>query len=81
MITTDYCKFSKSELEAIVKYAAKLRLIGPIFVGNVGDQHVRWLEDGSLEVLTEYERGQLPVVADRPLAQIAPRTAGRPRKK
>ncbi len=80
MITTDYCKFSKSELEAIVKYAAKLRLIGPIFVGNVGDQHVRWLEDGSLEVLTEYERGQLPVI-DRQLPQVAQRAVGRPRKK
>jgi hypothetical protein len=80
MITTDYCKFSKTELEAMVKYAAKLRLIGPhLFVGNIGDQHARWLEDGSIEVLTEYERGTLPVI-EKPLPQIG-RPAGRPRKK
>lgn len=80
MITTDYCKFSKSELESIAKYAAKMRLIGPhLFIGNIGDQHARWQEDGSIEVLTEYERGQLPVV-EHPLPQIA-RAVGRPRKK
>jgi hypothetical protein len=81
VITTDYARFSKSELEAIARYAAKMRLIGPtLFIGNIGDQQVRWTEDGGVEVLTSYERGEWPTVSQEFPALLTKRV-GRPKKK
>ena len=82
MININLCKFSRSELESIARHVAKLRLIGPSSVGNIGDQRVRWDADGSLEVITEYEYGNLPESPDPlplPTTRALP-ARGRPKK-
>lgn len=51
----DWVKYRKQDLEELAKFAAKLRLVGTLYRGNIGEQQdVKWNEDGSLEVLTPH---------------------------
>lgn len=51
---TEYVRYTRADLEELVKCGAKLRLIGSIYRGSIGEQEVRWSDDGSVEVLTKH---------------------------
>ena len=53
---TELTVFSKLELERMAKFAAKTRLAGSgMYFGNIGEQLVRWREDGGLDIITHHE--------------------------
>lgn len=53
-IRTEHIRFSREDLEHIIKWHAKARLIGAMYVGFIGDQELRWNTDGSVEVFTKH---------------------------
>jgi YD repeat-containing protein len=62
----DYAKFDRDQIEQTLKFAARSKLVGRIYVGRIGEQEVRWLDDGSVEVLTHHQPEQLPMAAAEP---------------
>lgn len=46
--------FNRKDLEEIASFYAKSRLIGSMYVGAIGEPHVRWLEDGGIEVVVPH---------------------------
>lgn len=55
--------FDRTDIERIVRYVAKQRIIGEMFIGKAGEQLVRWTDDGGVEVITKFMEGD---VADLP---------------
>ncbi len=51
---TELVHYTKIDLEMMAKFAAMSRLVGVMYVGTIGEQTVRWLPDGTCEVLTEH---------------------------
>lgn len=49
--------FSKDDIERIVRYMAQQQIIGHMFIGKLGEQTIRWTEDGGVEVITKYIQG------------------------
>ena len=45
-------EFSREQLEKLVKYNAKLAIVGGMYVGEFRDQTVEWRDDGSAVVTT-----------------------------
>ena len=70
---TEYVCYTRDDLEQIIKTYARMQIIGSFFVGKIGPQRVRWMDDGSVEVLSEYLRGELPKM--EPSAKKRRRTA------
>lgn len=58
---------SRDDIERIVRYVAKERIVGSMFLGKFGEQSVRWTADGGVEVITTYQEGDL---ADLPPANV-----------
>lgn len=50
----EYKRYSKEQITEALKFVAKLDLIGSIYCGKIGEQETRWLDDGSLEILTRH---------------------------
>ena len=61
--------FSRDDIERIIRYAAKQRIIGEMFIGKAGEQSIRWTADGGIEVMTKFTEGDLADVP--PYSQIA----------
>jgi hypothetical protein len=75
--------FARDDIERIVRYVAKERVVGSLFIGKFGDQTVRWLPDGGVEVITTYQEGDwhdLPPPNPAP-AVIAEYTPAKKKKK
>lgn len=51
---TEYVRYTRSDLEELMKFGAKVRLIGSMYRGEIGEQTIRWLDDGSAEILTKH---------------------------
>ena len=66
MTHTEYTLYSRDGIEEILRNCAVLKLIGNMYVGKIGKQEVRWLEDGSVEVLTHHVPGTLPPATEQP---------------
>lgn len=66
---SEIIKFSRDDLERLVRYMAQSQIIGPLFVGKMGNQTVQWLQDGGIEVVTTYQQGG---IEDLPPAHLAP---------
>lgn len=47
--------FSREQLEELGRFAAKMTIVGPIYKGQLGEQVVQWLPDGTLRVFTYHE--------------------------
>lgn len=61
----DYARYTREQVDEILKFTSKLKLIGPMYIGEIGEQTVRWCDDGSVEVLTTHKRGRIPAVGRR----------------
>jgi hypothetical protein len=46
--------YTREELEAIAKSTAKMEIVGTIYYGELGEQTVRWNDDGSIDVATTH---------------------------
>lgn len=55
-MSTELHTFTREELIALAKYAAKLNIVGDFFVGMIGTQEATELPDGSIEVRTQVTR-------------------------
>lgn len=60
--------FTKDDLERIVRHISQQQISGHLFIGKFGEQEVRWLADGGVEVITRYAQGGFE---DLPQAQLA----------
>lgn len=49
--------YTKSEIEEMAKKFAKMSIVGTMFHGEFKDQTALWRDDGGIEVLTTYVRG------------------------
>lgn len=47
-------EFSHEQIEKILMTSAKGTIIGSMYVGDIGEQHVEWRDDGSAAVTTEH---------------------------
>jgi len=72
--------FNRDDLEKVVRHMAQSQIAGSLFIGKFGDQQVRWMPDGGVEVITSYVQGTFddlpPAVensAPTPLARITKR--------
>ena len=65
---SEVISFSRDDIERIVRYVAKERIVGSLFIGKFGEQSVRWLPDGGIEVITRHQEGDLH---DLPPANMA----------
>lgn len=63
-----YHEFTKTEVEAMAQQVAKLQIVGPMLHGSIGEQKVRWMPDGGLEVISHVTRETppLPPAVPRP---------------
>lgn len=77
---SEIISFSRDDIERIVRYVAKERIVGSLFIGKFGEQSVRWLADGGIEVITRHQEGDLH---DLPAANPPPLLAaeGKHKKK
>ena len=46
--------FTKSEIEYMLKYHARGKIIGSCYEGEFGEQSLTWNTDGSATVITEH---------------------------
>jgi hypothetical protein len=51
---TEFTKYSKDDIAEILKFTARLKLIGSFYIGSIGEPTVRWCDDGSAEVFIEH---------------------------
>lgn len=56
----DYTRYTREDLERIAKWHARAKLVGRIYIGNIGEQTIRWGDDGSIEVITSHEPASMP---------------------
>jgi hypothetical protein len=77
---SEIVNFSRDDIERIVRYIAKQQLAGT-YVGKFGEQTARWLADGSIEVSTTIQEGDLADIPPSPIAQTAMAEIESPRKK
>ena len=49
--------FNRDDLEKVVRHMAQSQIAGSLFIGKFGDQQVRWMPDGGVEVVTSYVQG------------------------
>ena len=49
--------FNRDDLEKVVRHMAQSQIAGSLFIGKFGDQQVRWMPDGGVEVITSYVQG------------------------
>jgi hypothetical protein len=49
--------FNRDDLEKVARHMAQSQIAGSSFIGKFGEQSVRWLPDGSIEVTTTYVHG------------------------
>jgi hypothetical protein len=70
--------FTRDDIEKIVRYVAKQRIIGEMFIGKAGDQSVRWTADGGVEVVTKFMEGDID---DVPPLQVPIALAASKKKK
>lgn len=61
--------FTKDDLERIIRYMSQQQIVGQFFIGKFGEQEIRWMADGSVEVITKYTEGGWE---DLPPKQIEP---------
>lgn len=60
--------FNRDDIEKIVRHMAQAQIAGSPFIGKFGEQIVRWMPDGGVEVETSYvhgEFGDLPVTKEQ----------------
>jgi len=50
----EYRRYTKTDIENALKFNAQLALIGTVYYGVIGEQEVRWCEDGSIEIFTHH---------------------------
>jgi hypothetical protein len=69
--------FNRDDLEKVVRHMAQAQIAGSLFIGKFGDQTVRWMPDGGVEVVTSYVEGSFndlpPAVEDTPTRAITKR--------
>jgi hypothetical protein len=53
-------QYDRDNITELLKFAAKSRLIGRMYVGSIGEPVVRWTEDGSCEVIVPHTPGEMP---------------------
>lgn len=71
----DYRRYSKEDIERMIRMAAQMALIGRIYFGKIEDDaEIRWLPDGGCEVLTKH------TPAPPPVADFGPSKARRKRR-
>ncbi len=73
--------FNRDDIERIVRYLAKQRIVGEMFIGKAGEQIVRWTEDGGVEVITKFMEGDLADLPPSPVTQVSIPAIESPRKK
>lgn len=61
----DYTKYTREDLERIAKWHARAHLVGRMYIGTIGEQTIRWSDDGSIEVITSHEPACMPQPAVR----------------
>jgi hypothetical protein len=50
--------FNRDDLEKVVRHMAQSQIAGSLFIGKFGDQTLRWMPDGGVEVMTSYVQGE-----------------------
>jgi len=60
--------FNLDDLEKVVRHMAQSQIAGSLFIGKFGEQAVRWLPDGGVEVITTYVQGEFDDI--RPTPQL-----------
>ena len=63
---SEIISFTRDDLERVLRYVCKERIVGSLFIGKFGEQSVRWHDDGSAHVITTYTEGDL---TDLPAAE------------
>ena len=49
--------FNRDDLELVARHMAQSQIAGSGFIGKFGQQQVRWMPDGGVEVTTSYVQG------------------------
>ena len=49
---SEIIEYRKQDIEELVKFAAKMRVIGGCFIGSIDGQEIRNLPDGGIAVIT-----------------------------
>lgn len=62
---TEVRDFSPAELEKLAQFAAKIEIVGGMYVGEFVSQRLEWLPDGSLRVLTDHTPASIGAVVQR----------------
>ena len=55
MIRIEYKRYDKAALEIMARHSAMMALVADIYYGEISEQTIRWLDDGSVEVFTHHE--------------------------
>jgi hypothetical protein len=53
-------QYDRDNITELLKFAAKSRLIGRMYVGSIGEPVVRWTEDGGCEVTVPHTPVEMP---------------------
>ena len=51
--------FARDDIERVLRHVAMQQIVGSMFIGKFGEQIVRWMPDGGVEVITRYQQGDL----------------------
>jgi hypothetical protein len=64
---SEIISFSKDDLERILRHLSKQQIIGHLFIGKFGEQEIRWLAEGGVEIITTYTEGGLEDIPPKQL--------------
>ena len=53
---SEVVRFTRDDIERIVRSMAQAAVAGPLFLGKYGEQQVHWRDDGSVDVVTHYRQ-------------------------
>jgi hypothetical protein len=54
---SEIISYSKDDLERILRHLSQQQIVGHFFIGKFGEQKIRWLGEGGVEVITKYVEG------------------------
>jgi hypothetical protein len=54
---TEIISYSKDDLERILRHLSQQKIVGDFFIGKFGEQEIRWLANGGVEIITSYTEG------------------------
>jgi hypothetical protein len=60
---SEVVRFTRDDLEKIVRSLAQAAVAGPLFVGKFGEQQVHWREDGAIDVISTYRQASFEEMA------------------